>query len=73
METLVAADNRIIRRMLEVILTQWRYEVVSAADGNRAWELLQANDAPTRSAWSIPNFAAIFNNAPKSRIRKRYL
>jgi phosphoserine phosphatase RsbU/P len=56
MRILVADDNRVIRRMLEVILSQWGYEVVSAADGNRAWELLQAPDAPKLALidWLMP-------------------
>jgi len=46
MKILVAEDNSASRRILEVILTKWGYNVVSASDGNEAWEKLQGPDAP---------------------------
>ena len=46
MKILIAEDNETSRRILEAVLVKWDYEVVSACDGNEAWEKLQDNDAP---------------------------
>ncbi len=46
MRILIAEDDRINRRLLEVSLRDWGYEVVSAADGAEAWAMLQEDDAP---------------------------
>jgi sigma-B regulation protein RsbU (phosphoserine phosphatase) len=56
MKILVADDDRIIRRMLEVILTEWGYEIVLASDGNRAWDILRGDKAPKLALldWMMP-------------------
>ena len=46
MKILIAEDNATSRNILEAVLVKWNYEVVSACDGNEAWEKLQDNDAP---------------------------
>ncbi|MBU0606603.1 MAG: response regulator, partial [Armatimonadetes bacterium] len=46
MRVLIAEDDRINRRLLEVSLRDWGYDVVSAADGAEAWALLQEDEAP---------------------------
>ena len=46
MKILIAEDNATSRNILEAVLVKWNYEVVSACDGNEAWEKLQKNDAP---------------------------
>jgi two-component system cell cycle response regulator len=43
---LVAEDDPVSRRLLEVILRKWGYEIVTCADGQAAWDALQAPDAP---------------------------
>jgi len=43
---LVAEDDPVSRRLLEVTLSKWGYEVVTCADGQAAWEALKAPDAP---------------------------
>jgi len=43
---LVAEDDPVSRRLLEVTLSKWGYEVVTCADGQAAWEVLKAPDAP---------------------------
>jgi two-component system, cell cycle response regulator len=43
---LVAEDDPVSRRLLEVTLSKWGYEVITCADGQAAWEVLQAPDAP---------------------------
>jgi DNA-binding response OmpR family regulator len=46
MNILVADGDRVTRRLLEVMLTEWGYEVVLAPDGDRAWEILQGKAPP---------------------------
>ena len=43
---LVAEDDITSRRLLETTLVRWGFEVVSAVDGQEAWEILQREDAP---------------------------
>lgn len=54
---LVAEDDSSIRLMLEKSLSQENYEVVSAADGEEAWQYLLNEDDPPRIAvidWMMP-------------------
>lgn len=53
---LIAEDDRLNRRLLEVSLTDWGYEVTAAADGAEAWEVLQGDDAPPLAIldWMMP-------------------
>ncbi len=46
MKILIAEDDPVSRRLLEVTLSKWGYEVVTCADGQAAWDALQAPDAP---------------------------
>jgi diguanylate cyclase (GGDEF)-like protein len=43
---LIAEDDTVSRRLLEVTLSKWGYDVVACADGAAAWEVLQQPDAP---------------------------
>jgi len=56
MKILAAEDNLIFRSMLCNLLTKWGYNVVSAADGLEAWEILQSEDAPRLAIldWMMP-------------------
>jgi DNA-binding response OmpR family regulator len=56
MKALVAAADRVSRRMLEAVLTEWGEEVVTACDGTAALEVLQAPDAPPLAVldWVMP-------------------
>jgi sigma-B regulation protein RsbU (phosphoserine phosphatase) len=56
MKILVADDDRIIRRMLEVMLSEWGHEVVLAANGNHAWDILHGEAAPKLALldWLMP-------------------
>jgi diguanylate cyclase (GGDEF)-like protein len=52
---LIADDDAISRKMLEVVLTQWGYDVTVACDGLEAWRELQDN-APELAIldWVMP-------------------
>jgi two-component system, cell cycle response regulator len=56
MKVLVAEDEPVSRRRLEALLENWGYDVVSAASGAEAWELLRKSDPPTLAIldWMMP-------------------
>lgn len=56
MKFLVADDSPVMRRLLQVTLESWGYEVVLAEDGAQAWNCLQDNDAPPMAIldWIMP-------------------
>jgi CheY-like chemotaxis protein len=53
---LIADDDAISSRVLEVTLKQWGYEVTVTRDGLAAWEALQSEDAPKIAIldWMMP-------------------
>ena len=57
MKILVAEDDPVSRRLLEVTLSKWGYEVVACADGQAAWDVLKAPDAPQLVIldWMMPH------------------
>jgi two-component system, cell cycle response regulator len=56
MRILIADDSVVSRHLLEATLRRWDYEVVIACDGNEAWRILQAEDAPKIAIldWMMP-------------------
>lgn len=56
---LVADDNVVSRRPLEVVLKKWGYEVVAAASGSEAWRILQSESAPRIAIldWMMPGMS----------------
>jgi len=58
---LVAEDDGVSRRLLEAILARAGYEVVSARDGNEAWQVLSRDDAPRLAIldWVMPGLDGI--------------
>jgi two-component system, cell cycle response regulator len=56
MRILIAEDDKVSRRLLEVHLGKWGYEVVSACDGNEAWRILDSGAAPRLAIldWMMP-------------------
>jgi diguanylate cyclase (GGDEF)-like protein len=44
---LIAEDEFISRSLLEAMIQEWNYGVVSVTDGDAAWETLQSPDAPS--------------------------
>jgi diguanylate cyclase (GGDEF)-like protein len=53
---LVADDDAVSRRLLEATLKKWGYDVVVTDDGDKAWEVLQGEDAPQLAIldWVMP-------------------
>ncbi|MEQ1824502.1 MAG: diguanylate cyclase [Pirellula sp.] len=58
---LIADDDGLSLGMLRGVLSKSGYEVVSANNGNTAWELLQSNDAPRLAIldWGMPGLEGI--------------
>ena len=46
MKVLIADDDAVSRRMIESTLSKWGFEVVSAADGMQAWEMISSSSPP---------------------------
>ena len=61
MKILIAEDNMTSRRILESILVKWNYDVISACDGNEAWEKLQEKDPPKLIIldWMMPGINGV--------------
>ncbi len=56
MRILIAEDDPTSRRLLEATLSREGYDVVSASDGDEAWERLHEKDAPRLAIldWMMP-------------------
>lgn len=56
MVVLVAEDDDVTRRVIEVKLNQWSYDSVLCKNGDEAWEVLQRPDAPQLAIldWMMP-------------------
>jgi putative two-component system response regulator len=56
MRILIADDNNFYRRALQLTLEEWGYEVVSAADGRAAWDVLSGPNPPKLAIldWEMP-------------------
>jgi two-component system, cell cycle response regulator len=56
MKILIAEDDHVSRRLLEAHLGKWGYQVVAARDGDEAWAILSAPDAPRLAIldWMMP-------------------
>jgi DNA-binding response OmpR family regulator len=58
---LIADDNPVFRSVLRVMLTKWGYSVVTACDGEEAWQTLRADDGPRLAIldWIMPGMEGI--------------
>jgi diguanylate cyclase (GGDEF)-like protein len=56
MRILIADDSVVSRHLLDATLRRWGYEVVIACDGNEAWRILEADNAPKIAIldWMMP-------------------
>jgi DNA-binding response OmpR family regulator len=61
MKILVAEDQVVSRHILAANLRKWGYDVMAVEDGTRAWEVLQAQDAPRLVIldWLMPGMDGI--------------
>ena len=58
---LIAEDDPVSRRLLEVFLTRWGYQVAVAASGTEALDLLEQIDAPRLAVldWMMPGMEGV--------------
>jgi DNA-binding response OmpR family regulator len=56
MRILIAEDDPVSHRLLELTLIKWGYDVVATCDGAQAWEALQQENAPQLAIldWMMP-------------------
>ena len=61
MRVLIADDDAVARRLLEVTLTHWGYQVVPVSSGLEAIQVLQAPDAPSLAIldWEMPGIEGV--------------
>ena len=61
MKVLIADDNHFYRCALEATLTEWGYEVLAVSDGEAAWDVLRAEDAPKIAIldWMMPRLDGV--------------
>jgi phosphoserine phosphatase RsbU/P len=61
MKILIADDDRVTRRMLEVAALQWGYNTVLAEDGKAAWKILQDPEPPRLALldWIMPGLSGL--------------
>lgn len=61
MKILIAEDDNVSRRLLEVTLSKWGYEVIACVDGVAAWKVLQAPEAPQLAIldWMMPKMDGV--------------
>ena len=53
MKILIAEDDPVSRRILEVSLVKWGYDVAVATNGTEAWEIMQQENAPALAILDI--------------------
>jgi CheY-like chemotaxis protein len=53
---LIAEDERVSRRLLQITLTSWGHEVIVTEQGDSAWAILEQGDAPSLAIldWMMP-------------------
>jgi two-component system cell cycle response regulator len=61
MKVLVADDEPVNRRLLEILLSKWGYEVSVASDGEEAWRHLQSSAYPRIAIldWMMPGMDGV--------------
>ncbi len=57
MRVLIAEDDPVSCRLLELSLAQWDYQTVVVTDGAEAWKVLQQEDCPRLAIldWMMPH------------------
>ena len=61
MKVLIAEDEPVSRRLLELTLTRWGHEVIVTEQGTDAWAVLEGKDAPSLAIldWMMPGMDGI--------------
>ncbi len=61
MRILIAEDELISRKILAGLLNKFGHEIITAADGNQAWQLMQGPEAPKLAIldWNMPGLDGV--------------
>ncbi len=61
MRVLIVDDDAVSRRVLQVTLIKWGYEVVTATNGLEAWQILRQSNAPRLAIldWMMPGMDGV--------------
>lgn len=61
MKILIAEDDPVSKKVLELLLGKWGYEIKSTSSGNEAWEALQEENAPDLAIldWMMPGMEGV--------------
>jgi len=61
MRILIAEDDPVSRRVLEITLLRWGHELTVTCDGTQAWEALRSEDAPSLAVldWMMPGMDGV--------------
>jgi two-component system cell cycle response regulator len=61
MRILIAEDDSVTRKLLEVHLSKWGHQVVACSDGAQAWQVLSAEDPPKLAIldWMMPEMDGV--------------
>jgi two-component system cell cycle response regulator len=75
-QILLADDSPVFRDMLQKMLLEWGYEVITVADGQQAWDLLRQENGPRLALldWMMPGMeGAEVCRQVRASIRDRYV
>ena len=61
MKILIAEDDPVSKKVLELLLGKWGYEIKSSSSGDEAWKLLQEEDSPDLVIldWMMPGLEGV--------------
>lgn len=61
MKILIAEDDPVSRRFLELTLVKWGFEVTATCDGNQAWDRFQCGEFPRLAIldWMMPGIDGV--------------
>jgi two-component system, cell cycle response regulator len=75
-QILLADDSPVFRDMLQKMLLEWGYEVITVADGQQAWDFLRKENGPRLALldWMMPGMeGAEVCRQVRASIRDRYV
>jgi diguanylate cyclase (GGDEF)-like protein len=75
-QILLADDSPLFRNMLQKMLLEWGYEVITVTDGQQAWDLLRQENGPRLALldWMMPGMeGAEICRQVRASIRDRYV
>ena len=75
-QVLLADDSPVFRDMLQKMLLEWGYEVITVSDGQQAWDVLQRENGPRLALmdWMMPGMeGADVCRLVRANVHERYV